>query len=243
MLVLDYAFKYDISIFERDLKVKPMISPKQKLIYDYIAAFAKKEGFAPSLEEIAKHFELKHPSAAHYHVAKLQEEGYLERESNRPRSIGVFADRSLNAPIYKKTGMDAMRVPVYGSANAGPATLLAEENIQGYLKVSRSLLCGKDNIFALRVESDSMNKARIQGKNLEDGDFVLIDPSHKVARDNEYVLSIIDDCANLKKFSRDKKTGQIVLMSESSNKENKPIYISSEDNYMINGKIVGVIKR
>ena len=55
-----------------------MISLKQKLIYDYIATFAKKEGFAPSLEEIAKHFTLKHPSAAHYHVAKLQEEGYLE---------------------------------------------------------------------------------------------------------------------------------------------------------------------
>ena len=139
--------------------------------------------------------------------------------------------------------MDAMRVPVYGSANAGPANLLAEENIQGYLKVSRSLLGGKDNIFALRVEGDSMNKARIQGKNLEEGDFVLIDPSHKDAKDNEYVLSIIDDCANLKKFSRDKKTDQIVLMSESSNKENKPIYISSEDNYMINGKIIGVIKK
>lgn len=238
-----FCFKYDRSILERDLNVNSMISPKQKLIFDYIASFAKKEGFAPSLEEIATHFKLKHPSAAHYHVAKLQGEGYLEKESNRPRSIGVFPDRSLNTPIHKKTGMDAMRVPVYGSANAGPATLFADGNIQGYLKVSRNELGGKGNIFALRVEGDSMNRAHIKNRSLEEGDFVLVDPDQKDAKPDDYVLSIIDDCANLKKFARDKKTGQIMLLSESSNKKHKPIYISSKDNYMINGKIVGVIKK
>ena len=139
--------------------------------------------------------------------------------------------------------MDAMRVPIYGSANAGPATLLADENIRGYLKVSRSVLEGKDNVFALKVEGDSMNRAHIQGKSLEEGDFVLIDPNQKGAKNNDYVLSIIDDCANLKKFARDKKTGQIMLLSESSNKAHKPLYISSEDNYMVNGRIIGVVKK
>lgn len=221
-----------------------MISPKQKQIYDFIVSYSKERGVAPSLEEIADHFDfLQYPSSAHYHVKKLQDEGYLERESNRPRSIGIFADRAVKAPVFKKMGMDAVRVPVLGAANAGPATLFAEENVAGYLKVSRSVLNRRDDVFALRVEGDSMNRAKIDGKNLEEGDFVLIDSTYRTPRNGDYVLSVIDDCANLKKFQRDPKTGDVMLISESSNPKHKPIYISSEDDFIINGKIVGVIKR
>jgi len=196
------------------------------------------------LEEIAAHFDfLQYPSSAHYHVKKLQAEGYLERETNRPRSIGIFADRTVKTPIFKKTGMDAVRIPVLGAANAGPATLFAEENVAGYLKVSRSVLNRKDNVFALRVEGDSMNRAKINGKNLEAGDFVLIDSTYRTPRSGDYVLSVIDDCANLKKFQRDSKTGDVLLISESNNPKHKPIYISSEDDFMVNGKIIGVLKR
>jgi len=221
-----------------------MISPKQKQIYDFIVSYSQEHGGSPSLEEIAAHFDfLQYPSSAHYHVKKLQAEGYLERETNRPRSIGIFADRTVKTPIFKKTGMDAVRIPVLGAANAGPATLFAEENVAGYLKVSRSVLNRKDNVFALRVEGDSMNRAKINGKNLEAGDFVLIDSTYRTPRSGDYVLSVIDDCANLKKFQRDSKTGDVLLISESNNPKHKPIYISSEDDFMVNGKIIGVLKR
>lgn len=221
-----------------------MVSPKQKQIYDFIVSYSQEHGVSPSLEEIADHFSfLKYPSSAHYHVKKLQDEGYLERESNRPRSIGIFADRTVKTPIFKKNGMDSIRVPVLGAANAGPATLFAEENVAGYLKVSRSALNRRSDVFALRVEGDSMNQAKIDGKNLEEGDFVLIDSTYRTPRNDDYVLSVIDDCANLKKFQRDQKTGDVMLFSESSNTKHKPIYISSEDDFMVNGKIIGVIKK
>jgi len=221
-----------------------MISPKQKHIYDFIVSYSQEHGISPSLEDIANHFDfLQYPSSAHYHVKKLQEEGYLERESNRPRSIGIFADRTVKTPIFKKTGMDAVRIPVLGAANAGPATLFAEENVAGYLKVSRSILNRKENVFALRVEGDSMNRANINGKNLEEGDFVLIDSTYRTPRNGDYVLSVMDDCANLKKFQRDSETGDVMLVSESSNPKHKAIYISSEDDFMVNGKIIGVLKR
>ena len=88
-----------------------------------------------------------------------------------------------------------------------------------------------------------MNKARIDGKNLEDGDFVLIDSEYKSPKNGDYILSIIDNCANLKKFEEDKKTGEIRLLSESKNPTHKPIYVSSEDNFMVNGKIISVVKK
>jgi len=221
-----------------------MISPKQKQIYDFIASYSQKHGIAPSLEEIASHFEfLKYPSSAHYHVKKLQDEGYIERELNKPRSMELYADKTIKSPIFKKTGMDAVRVAILGAANAGPATIFAEENITGYLKVSRTALNRRNNVFALRVEGDSMNDAKIDGKNLEVGDFVLIDPEYKTPKNGDYVLAVIDGLANLKKFKKDLKTGYIMLISESKNPKHKPIYVSSEDHFMVNGKIIGVVKR
>ncbi len=221
-----------------------MISKKQKEIYDFIVSYAKDNGYAPSLEEIAKNFSfLAYPSSAHYHVKKLQDEGYIERESNIPRSIGIYRDKTIKTPFLKTTGLDSIRIPILGAVNAGPATIFAEENIEGYLKVSRSLLNNKNEVFALRVEGDSMNKARIDRKNIETGDFVLIDSEYKNPKNGDLVLSVIDGCANIKKFEKNDKTGEVRLVSESTNSTHKPIFVSSKDDFMINGKIILVVKK
>jgi repressor LexA len=221
-----------------------MISKKQKEIYNFIVSYAKDNGNAPSLEEIASNFSfLAYPSSAYYHVKKLQDEGYIEKESNVPRSISIYANKEIKTPFLKTMGLDSIRIPILGAVNAGPATIFAEENIEGYLKISKSLLNNKDGVFALRVEGDSMNKAKIDKKNIEQGDFVLIDSQYRTPKNGDLVLSIIDDCANIKKFEKDNKTGEVKLVSESTNLKHKPIYISSEDSFMINGKIISVVKR
>jgi len=221
-----------------------MISKKQKEIYDFIVSSAKEQGHAPSLEEIANNFSfLAYPSSAYYHVKKLQDEGFIERESNVPRSISIYTNKEVKTPFLKTMGLDSIRIPILGAVNAGPATIFAEENVEGYLKISRSLLNKKEGIFALRVEGDSMNKAKIDKKNIEQGDFVLIDSQYRTPKNGDFVLSVIDGCANIKKFERNNKTGEVRLLSESTNTIHKPIYVSSEDNFMINGKIIGIIKK
>jgi repressor LexA len=221
-----------------------MISKKQKEIYDFIVSSAKEQGHAPSLEEIANNFSfLAYPSSAYYHVKKLQDEGFIERESNVPRSISIYTNKEVKTPFLKTMGLDSIRIPILGAVNAGPAIIFAEENIEGYLKISRSSLNKKDGIFALRVEGDSMNKAKIDKKNIEQGDFVLIDSQYRTPKNGDLVLSVIDDCANIKKFEKDNKTGEVKLVSESTNPKYKPIYISSEDNFMVNGKIISIVKK
>lgn len=218
-----------------------MITKKQKKILDFLNTYSKNKGYAPSLDEIRAHFKLASVSTAHYYIKKLQKEGYLEKVSNQPRSINLNSNEVIRTIVPKK--IKSFSVPVLGSANAGPATIFAEANISGYLKVSRNDLNRKDGIFALRVEGDSMNKAKIDGKNLVEGDFVLIDSEYKNPKNGDYVLSVIDGCANLKKFEKDTKTGAIRLISESKNPKHKPIYVSSEDDFMINGRIISVVKK
>lgn len=218
-----------------------MLTKKQKEVLDFLNSYSKSKGYAPSLDEIRHYFKLASVSTAHYYVAKLQKEGYLQKTSNQPRAININSDEIIKTIIPKKT--ESFSVPVLGSANAGPATIFAEENISGYLRVSRNDLNRKNGIFALRVEGDSMNKAKIDRKNLEEGDFVLINSEYKNPKNGDYVLSVIDGCANLKKFEKSAKTGEIRLLSESKNPKHKPIYVSSEDDFMVNGKIISVIKK
>lgn len=219
-----------------------MLTKKQKEVLDFINKYIGKKEYAPSLEEIQKHFKLASVSTAHYYINKLQEGGYLKKESNQPRSISIQDDefRKVSKNFIKSMFIS---LPIVGSANCGEANIFAEENLEGYLRVPKNIVNKKEGIFVLRADGDSMNKANIKGKNINDGDFVLIDLEDKSINSGDYILSIIDNCANLKKFEIDKKTKQKMLVSESTNPKHKPIYLSSGDNFMINGKISAVVKK
>ena len=219
-----------------------MLTKNQKEVLDYVRSYTAKHEFAPSLEEIRKHFKLASVSTAHHYMKKLEEGKYLTREANQPRGVTMQPfdfSMSLSGTL---SGFEFISVPLVGSANCGPATLLAEENIEGYLTVKRDLVPRKSGIFALRASGNSLNRAKIKGKNVENGDMVLIDSEDRNIRDGDYVLSIIGGMANLKKYKFDRKNNQIMLLSEST-ETFKPIIIMPGDDFAINGKVVGVIKR
>ena len=217
------------------------LTPKQKKVLEFVKKYSSKHEFAPSLKEIGKHLGVTSPATVHQHLATLQSKGFLSREKSQPRSIALQSLEFIESPYSKLVGVDSISLPIVGSANCGPADILAEENIEGYLKVSKSLLNRRDGIFVIRASGDSMNKASCSGKTIDNGDFVLIDSLERNAKHGDYVLSIIDGCANLKKFKVD-KSGQKMLVSEST-KDYKPIFLHDADDFMINGKIISVIKK
>lgn len=220
-----------------------MLTKKQKEVYDFIKNHTESEGYSPSLEEIKDEFGLASVSTAHYYVEKLQIGGYLNKESNMSRSISLEPNELIESPFLSEMGFDSISVPLVGSADCGPADMVAEENVEGYLKVSKRILNKMDGVFALRAKGDSMNKAKIGGRSIEDGDFVLIDSDYRNPKNGDYVLSVIDGHANLKRFRINKKGTEIKLMPESTNHRHKPIFLSSEDDFMINGKIIAVLKK
>ncbi len=87
-----------------------------------------------------------------------------------------------------------------------------------------------------------MNQANINGKNIEEGDFIIVDSEQKSPESGHYVVSVIDEVANIKKFVPDRKNKRIILQSESS-KEYLPIFIHEDDKYEVSGRVVGVIKK
>lgn len=179
------------------------------------------------------------PAVLQHHFGQLAKKGLL------------FIDRK--SKIQRKgESMQDLRfynIPIVGAASCGEANELADENVEGYLKLSKTNLHGlSDKLIAVRAAGDSMNAANVttpsgEKSPINDGDYVVVDYSQTSLDDNlgKYVLSIIGGMANIKKLA--KRNFDIALMSESTNqKAYPPIIIHSDDDFLINGRVVAVVE-
>jgi repressor LexA len=126
-----------------------------------------------------------------------------------------------------------VEIPIVGKVAAG-TPILAQENIEGFLTVDRTLVGQKNNVFALRVKGDSMIDVDIK-----DGDFVVIQQQPEVSQ-GEIAVVLIDNEATVKKFYRDGE--KIKLQPE--NESMSPIIIDpKEKEVSIIGKVKGVVRK
>jgi len=207
-------------------------------IQEKILALAGKENIAEmSLREIGKHINETSPQKIKHHLLQLEKNGLIQMD--RLAKVMVKTRPGLLTP---KSSL--LAIPILGTANCGPAAAYAEQEAQGYLRVSGKLLSKKKGIFAIKASGHSMNRANINGLSVEDGDYVLVDPTFTSVRNGDYVLSIIDGMANIKRYFKDSDNQRIILLSESS-ASFSPIFIHRDDmdNYLVNGKVIQVIKK
>jgi repressor LexA len=174
------------------------------------------------------------PQKIKHHLEQLEKKGFITYDrKNKTISRAKISSRTLSPFVS---------VPVVGVANCGPATIFANENIEGYLKISKNILNKCKNVFAIKAQGLSMNKSNINGMSIEDGDYLIIDSDYRTPKNGDVVLSVIDDMANIKKYIFDEENNQIVLVSQST-KDIPPIYIHEDDSFMVNGKVIQVIKK
>lgn len=186
------------------------------------------------LRQIGELVEEKLPQKIKHHLYQLEKKGFISIDRKNSK-ISRIKNKPQGQNIF-------ISIPILGSANCGQASIYADQNIEGYLKISKLLVSRQKDIFAIRAQGNSLNKANINGKNIEPGDFVIIDSKKTVPKDGDFVLSIIDDMANIKKYRLDQINERIVLISESTQTFN-PIFIHKDDNFIINGKVIDVVKR
>jgi len=187
-----------------------------------------------TLRQIAKLVGEKHPQKIKHHLNQLEKKGMIDIDwhSGSVKRNSRRADKNSSF----------QSVPIIGLADCGQAITFAEETFEGYLKVSRKILDKIRNIFAVQAKGNSMNKAKINGQTIEDGDYVVIDSSDKDPFNGDYVLAVVDNFATIKRFYRDRQTNRIVLLAEST-EEYLPIYLHEDDSFMINGIVKFVLKK
>lgn len=178
------------------------------------------------------------PSVVKYHWQKLYDNGevsYLNRVMQKSQNT-MIDDNALRGDAK------LISIPIYGVADCGPATKVAEQYNNGKLSISSSLLKTKryDDLYALIASGISMNESSINGKSIHDGDYVIVDHSKNQPENGDYVVAIVGGLANIKKFHRE--GDRIALLSESSERYN-PIYIKEEEqnDSLIGGTVIQVI--
>jgi len=202
------------------------LTMRQREILNFIRIFSEREGVPPTVREIGGRFKVT-PRAAFDHLAALERKGALERRATARR-----ASRSL-VLTERASLAGTASVPVLGRIAAGQP-LLAEENREGTLPIAASALPGRgEDLFALRVQGDSMIDAHIV-----EGDLVLVHRQDS-AQIGDIVVALLDDEATVKRFARD---GERILLKP-ENRTMAPIVIAPRERSLkILGKVVGLLR-
>lgn len=205
---------------------------KQEEVLRVIRNYYLENGFAPSLNELKDILGITTKRGVVIHLIALEKKGFIFRTS-QPRGIHLVGDDEQISYDY------LVGVPILGYANAGLPMVTAEEENLGVLKIDRNIIGKKENLFGLIIKGDSMNLSKIGNERLENGRYIVVQKDAQF-EDGDVVVAIIDNCATVKKFKKGR--GMVILYPESSNPTYQPIYLDSNSDSLINGKVVQVLE-
>ncbi|MDP4118175.1 MAG: transcriptional repressor LexA [Bacillota bacterium] len=214
-----------------DMKIK---------ILKYIERHTEELGYPPSVREICTEVGLSSPSTVHGYLARMEREGFIERDSTKTRAIRVKKDEDAPLTHSKKNilskkidkneigGEEFLEIPVIGNVAAG-IPITAQEQITDVFPLP-ARFAKNGEVFMLKVHGESMINIGIY-----DGDLVIVSRT-ETASNGEVVVAMIEDSATVKTFYRE-KDGRVRLQPE--NDTMQPIY-SNEVNIL--GKVIGLFR-
>ncbi|MEJ2678233.1 MAG: transcriptional repressor LexA [Gemmatimonadota bacterium] len=199
------------------------LTKRQKEILDFVKQFLEENGYAPSFEEIARHFNYSSLATVHEHLENLRQKGFIRKSYNESRSIELI-------PTGLRT--DAVELPLMGAVAAGLPIEAIRDNET--VSVPDDFLRRTGSHYVLRVRGDSMIDEQIR-----DGDYIVVN-ARPTAENGEMVVALVDgDSATVKKLYRE-ADGRIRL--QPANPGMRPM-IYAADRVMVQGVVVGVLRR
>jgi repressor LexA len=198
------------------------LTKRQREILDFLNGYGEANGFAPSFEEIAVHFNYNSLATVHEHLSNLERKGYIKRAYNESRAIEI-----LPSDVFPR----AVDLPLLGSVAAGAP--IEEMTTNETVSVPESFV-GRGSHYVLRVKGNSMIDEQIR-----DGDYVVV--KERSAADNgEMVIALVDgQAATVKRFFKE-RDGRVRL--QPANEQLSPMFYKDAD-LAIKGVVVGVLRR
>jgi repressor LexA len=196
---------------------------RQRQIVDFLAQYIQKNGYAPTLKEIANAIGVSSLATVHEHLQALVRKKIIRKHTGAVRGIELI-DRTF---LQIKESVD---LPIMGYIAAG-APIEPHTDPNATFKVSPEMISGKKRSYVLQVKGKSMIEDHI-----EDGDYVVIEETQEV-NNGDIVVALLDNgLATLKRFY--KEVTRIRL--EPANASMSPIYAT---NVQIQGRVVGLIRK
>jgi repressor LexA len=206
---------------------------------------------SPTIRELTGHTGKLADSNISRALDGLENKKYIERDRVESRArqargiwltkrgLGWLTQNGHDTSKYLRaviTGQDIRIVPLLGEIAAGspisPDGYIPDNDIQEYLPLpARNLPISP--VFALNVRGDSMT-----GDGVLDGDYVVVVPYPEPKGNGEIVVALIDGDATVKRLTRDDDTYWL----HPSNPEFESKNYTKDDNLLIQGRVVGVVR-
>lgn len=196
---------------------------RQRQIVDFIAQYIQKNGYSPTLQEIANSIGVSSLATVHEHLQALQRKKVIKKFEGAVRGIEL-----LDRTYLRIT--DSIDLPLLGYIAAG-SPIQPHTDPNATFKVSPEMISGKKRSYVLRVTGNSMIEDHIA-----DGDYVVIEERADV-NNGDIVVALLDNgLATLKRYY--KEATRIRL--EPANSTMSPIYAT---NVQVQGRVVGLIRK
>ena len=198
------------------------LTPGQQRLLDYLKSAIQHTGSAPSLRQAARDLGVSH-AAVSQGLKLLERKGVVKRQGRYSRTLHLIG------PTGQTDGTQRwVEVPVVGRVNAG-LPLYAQQEWEGSLVLDGTLYRGR-NLFALRVQGDSM-----QGAGILDKDMAVCTP-RQYAQNGEIVVALVNtEEATVKRFFL--HPDHVELRPENPD---YPVMCYGFDEVLVQGKVVGI---
>ncbi len=203
---------------------RPILTEKEKAIFQFIKYYLGKHGWGPTYREIQNHFEYKSIGSINDFVKQLERKNYVVLDDNSSSHTIKLAEEFEPA--------DAIKVPLLGRVAAGHALEVVEQT-NHYIDVPRALMKKSGEYFALKVTGNSMIEDCIM-----DGDIVVV-RSQTSAENGQTVIAVINNEATIKRYFKRKDTIEL----EPANPEFRTRVVRDDEAFSIKGILIGVIRK
>ncbi len=200
-------------------------TPKQLAILTAIRDFRLRQGYSPTMQELANQLGVSKVTVFE-HVQALERKNLIQRQPHKARSLTVHPAVKLPEPWNRHSR--ATDFPLAGSIAAGRPI----EAVENPDTISLGdMFSSRFGTFVLRVRGDSMIEDHIT-----DGDLVIVE-QRSTAHNGEMVVALLPDgAATLKRLYREKNRVRL----QPANNAMDPIYVNSD--ITIQGVVIGVLR-
>ncbi len=215
------------------------LSQLEAAVLDHLTRTVR-SGFCPSREELSQAAGL---GGRGYRINRVLEEledkGYLQLAPGRFRAITLL--RRADGRPYRGDTVWAPVVGLIGASQPRQTAVQSDNPFAGEaIELTRGLVGGRDEVFALRVSGDSMVDALVN-----DGDVVVLTAATEVRNGDMVAARVASDdgqeAMTLKYFYRE--NGHVRLQAANPRMALNPLPIYRPEQVQVYGKVVLIVRQ
>jgi repressor LexA len=196
---------------------------RQRQIVEFVSQYIQRNGYSPTLQEIADAIGVSSLATVHEHLEALSKKGVIRKYEGSVRGIELTDSRFSDE-------VGGVELPVLGYIAAGQP-IQPHTDPDATFSVSPTMITGRKRSFVLQVKGESM-----KDEGIIDGDYVVVEEREEV-HNGDIVVALLDNgLATLKRFFKEATRVRL----EPANSAMAPIYATK---VRIQGKVVGVIRK